>query len=78
MEDPSSTFLFDSLRWAPFAWVFDLFLAKLLQIGAKLQEKLTTSFKNHTRNLSNLKQAVQSPKSSKSMSYFVQKLPSFH
>ena len=38
-------------------------LAKILQNGAKVIQKLTPSFKNHMRNLNNFGQAVESPKS---------------
>ena len=38
-------------------------LAKILQNGAKFIQKLTPGFKNHMRNLSNFRQAVESPKS---------------
>ena len=38
-------------------------LDKILQSGAKFIQKLTPGFKNHMRNLSNFRQAVESPKS---------------
>ena len=38
-------------------------LDKLLQNAAKFIQKLTPGFKNHMRNLDNLRQAVESPKS---------------
>ena len=52
-------------------WVFEkiLFtlyfyvLAKTLQNGITFLQKLTTGFKNHTRNWNNFRQAVASPKS---------------
>ena len=37
-------------------------LAKILQNGAKFIQKLTPGFKNHMMNLSNFRQAVESPK----------------
>ena len=48
-------------------------LAKLLQNGAKLIQKLTPGFKNHMRVLDNFKKAVESPKSWNSMGYFCPK-----
>ena len=52
-------------------------LAKILQNGAKLIEKLTAGFKNYVENLSNFRQAVESPKSWNSMGYFCPKITFF-
>ena len=52
--------LFDSLRWAPFSLALHLVLDNLKQNGAILTQKLTPGFKNHIRNLSNFRQAVES------------------
>ena len=38
-------------------------LPKILQNGAKFIQKLTPAFKNHMRNLDNVRQAVESQKS---------------
>ena len=46
----------------PFAH-YTYVLDKILQNGAKFIQKLTPGFKNHMRNLSNFRQAVESPKS---------------
>ena len=48
-------------------------LAKLLQNSAKFTQKMTPGFKNHMKNLDNFRQAVESPKSSNSMSYIFPK-----
>ena len=39
-----------------------MFSAKMSQNGVKLIQKLTPGFKNHTSNLENFRQVVQSPK----------------
>ena len=38
-------------------------LGKILQDGAKFIQKLTSDFKDHIRNLENLRKSVESPKS---------------
>ena len=38
-------------------------LAKILQNGANIIQKLTSTFKNHMRNLGNFRKAMESPKS---------------
>ena len=61
------TSLFDFLRWAPFSLASQLRSTKLLQCGAVFIQKLTPGFKSHTKNLSNFRQAVERPKSWKSV-----------
>ena len=61
---PSFDSFFDSLTYN---------LAKLLQNGAKLIQKLTTGFKNYKRNLDNFKQTIETPNSWSSMGYICPK-----
>ena len=44
-----------------------------IQNGAKFLQKLTPGFKNHMRNLGNIRQAVESPKNWNLMGYFCPK-----
>ena len=52
-------------------------LAKILQNGAKFIQKLAPGFKNHTRNLRNFRQAVESPKRRILRGYFCPKIHFF-
>ena len=45
-------------------------LGKILQDRAKFIQKLTSDFKDHIRNLENLRKSVESPKSWNLMGYF--------
>ena len=45
------------------AQLYTYVLNKILQNGAKTMQQLTPGFKNHMRNLENLRQAKESPKS---------------
>ena len=54
-----------------------MFSAKMLQNSVKLIQKLTPGFKNHTSNLENFRQVVQSPKNWNLTATFVQKIFSF-
>ena len=64
--------LYWGLRKIPFT-LYDYVLVKILQNGAKFIQKLTTGFKNHMRNLSNFRQAVEIPKSWNLMGFGVKK-----
>ena len=52
-------------------------LTKILQNDAKFIQKLTPDFKNHMRNLENMSQALESPKSWFLMGYFCPKINLF-
>ena len=52
-------------------------LAKILLNGTKVIQKLTSSFKNHMKNLDNSIKVVESPKILNLMCYFCQKNPFF-
>ena len=53
-------------------------LAKLLQNGTKLIQKLTPGFKNYMRNLDKLRQAVKVQKVETQWAKFVQKIHYFN
>ena len=45
------------------AWLYTCDLAKILQNGVKVIQKLTRGFRNHAENLDNFREAVESSKS---------------
>ena len=53
--------LYWGFKKIPFT-LYSYVLAKVLQNRAKFIQKLTPGFKNHMKNLGNLRQAVECPK----------------
>ena len=70
--------LFDSLRWALFSLALHLCSSSVIIKWCNIYTKLTPDFKNHTRNLDNFRQAVESPKNWNSIGYICLKTTFLH